>query len=141
MLEYLLVIASGLLSTTYGWGESYCGDIGKPVPCQRGAITASGVEFNPALAQAAIAAPSHVRFKPTYIMLKVDGGKCRRVHLVDKSNPRWVGRRGFDLTPEAVRVLTGRTPTKHWSGIVHVCGVKPLSLDGVFSNTHILAYN
>lgn len=123
MLEYLIIIASGLLSTTYGHGEINCGDIGSPVPCEVGAVTASGVPFDPSLPQAAVAAPSDLRLRARSIKLRVDGGPCRKIQLVDKMNPRYIGKRGFDLTPEAVRLLTGKPATAAWSGIVHVCGL------------------
>jgi len=124
MLEYLIVIASGLVSTTYGFGEYMCGDIGSPAPCVEGAVTASGVTFDPEAPQAAIAAPTSYKLKPTHIYLKVDGGKCKKIALVDKMNPRYIGRRGFDLTPKAVQLLTGKPAVSTWSGIVHVCGVR-----------------
>lgn len=119
----LLIIASGLLSSTYGHGERFCGDIGFPVPCELGAITASGVAFNPGLAQAAIAAPTRMVMRDSFIYLRVDSGPCRKIHLVDKMNPRWIGKRGFDLTPAAVKLLTGKPATRHWSGRVFVCSV------------------
>ena len=119
-IETLLLIASLMRSTTYGYGEFMCGDIGKPVPCAKGAITASGIEFDPSLPMAAIAAPTKFVLRAKVIGLRVEGGKCKRIHLVDKMNPRYIGVRGFDLSPAAVKLLTGDAHPK-WSGRVEVC--------------------
>ena len=124
----LLIIASGLTATTYGvHGEMYCGDIGKPRPCEYGAITASGDIFDPAEVTAAVAAPTRLRMKPVYVWLRVEGGECHQVRVNDKMNPRYLGVRGFDLTPATVQLLTGKPATRHWSGKVFVCAV-PYSL-------------
>lgn len=136
MLEYLLVIASGLVSTVYGLGEQNCGDIGEPVACTHGAITASGVPFNPDIPQIAIAAPSEYRLRPTTIRIRIEGGKCHKVQLVDKMNPRYVGQRGFDLTPAAVRLLTGQPATLFWSAPVYVCDI-PSWKDAVMGLTKL----
>lgn len=117
----LILIASGLHSTVYGFGESMCGDVGKPVPCAYGAITASGEIFDPNTPSAAIAAPFDLQLKPTYVRLKVPGGKCRSIRVTDKMHPRWIGQRGFDLTPAAVKLLTGREALPTWSSQVEVC--------------------
>lgn len=120
----LLITASGLVSTTYGvHGELFCGDVGKPRPCSYGAITASGDIFDPQLATAAVAAPTRTRIRPTVVYLRVDSGPCHRILVNDKMNPKWIGERGFDLTPAAVQLLTGKPATRHWSGVVHVCSV------------------
>jgi len=119
----LLITASGLISTTYGHGEKFCGDIGKAVACELGAITASGVRFDPQLPQAAIAAPIRMVMRDSFVWLRVAGGPCSKIHLVDKMNPRYIGKRGFDLSPAAVELLTGKPATRHWSGVVHVCSV------------------
>lgn len=124
MLEYLLAIASGLVSTVYGYGETMCGDVGRPRPCSHGAVTASGDIFDPSIPSIAIAAPAHFRLKPTKIFLRVGDGPCKPVLLLDKMNPRYMGIRGFDLTPAAVELLTGTPATAYWSDIVHVCAKK-----------------
>jgi len=124
LLTQLLLLASMLTSTTYGHGEMFCGDIGKAVPCSKGAITASGIEFDPSVAMVAIAAPTKLVLRAKTIGLRVPGGKCRRVKLADKMNPRYIGVRGFDLTPAAVQLLTGKPATKYWSGRVEVCKLK-----------------
>lgn len=120
-LDILLLIASGLAATTYGHGERRCGDIQTPRACAAGATTASGVPFDPTLPQVAIAAPTKFFLKPTRIGLKLKHGKCQSFQLVDKMNPRWIGERGFDLTPAAQTRLTGRPATKHWQAPVFVC--------------------
>jgi len=124
LLDIFIVLASGLEATTYGFGEYFCGDYGSPRPCSYGAVTSSGVVFDPDVPQAAVAAPRWLKFRPRVVFLRVDGSsRCHPIRVVDKMNSRWIGKRGFDLTPAAVRLLTGKTPTKYWSGRVHVCGV------------------
>lgn len=119
----LLITASGLMSTTYGFAEYKCGDIGFPVRCSYGAITASGEVFDPKEPQVAIAAPTPFRLKATNIWLKTEDGPCKKVRLVDKMNPRYIGVRGFDLSPAAVELLTGKPAHPRWSATVHVCAV------------------
>lgn len=125
MIEFYLAIASGLVSTVYGGGEMFCGDVGKPVACAHGAITASGEVFDPTIPMVAIAAPYGVRLRARMVSLKVPGGECRPVLLADKMNPRWIGVRGFDLTPAAVELLTGGAQGLKWSGRVQVCDMEP----------------
>jgi hypothetical protein len=121
LIEPFIVIASGLLATTYGYSEPNCGDIGKPQPCRAGAVTASGEPFNPAAATAAVAAPTRLRIQARWLKLRVDNGSCEWIFLTDKMNPRYIGERGFDLTPAAVELLTKQPATPTWSGVVHVC--------------------
>jgi hypothetical protein len=121
-----IALASGLQATTYGHAELACGDIHAPVPCTHGAVTASGELFDPGLATVAIALPTRTRLRAADIWLRVGDGRCHRVRLNDKMNPRWIGVRGFDLTPRAVELLTGKPATRHWSGVVHVCRVGDL---------------
>ena len=123
-LHHYVSVADGLRSTVYGTsGEMFCGDIGKPVPCASGATTASGLPFEPKLPSMAVAAPTRLRLAAVYIWVRVESGPCHRVLLSDKMNPRYIGVRGFDLSPAAVRLLTGKPATKHWSGRVFVCSV------------------
>jgi hypothetical protein len=120
MIKPLLKLAFKVgLSTTYGFSEYNCGDIGKPRPCIKGAITASGIELDPDKPQAAIFAPTKMILRPKWI-----NGNCVRIHLVDKGNPRYIGKRAFDLTPEAVRLLTGRPATPYWSAKLYPCKVR-----------------
>lgn len=120
-LTELLIVASGLHSTTYGFGETKCGDTHAPIPCAYGALTASGDVFDPDVPTAAIAAPFKLRLRAQTIWLRVPGKACHPIRLNDKLHPRWIGQRGFDLSAAAVRQLTGKPATPYWSGIVEVC--------------------
>ncbi len=120
-LTAFLMLASLLDSTTYGYGEKMCGDVGKPVVCAKGAITASGEPFDVEVPQVALALPAKWRVRAQRIKLRVSGGKCQWVRLVDKMNARWVGLRGFDLNPAALSLLTGNRAIKHWTGRVEIC--------------------
>lgn len=112
-------------ATTYGWGEQRCGDVGKPRPCTEDATTASGEPFQPhSVPSAAVPAPKHKRLRPSTLKLKlqgVPGAPCVEVRVNDKANPRWIGQRGLDLSPAAVRQLTRQMPTPHWSGKLEQC--------------------
>lgn len=121
IIKKFVLLASNLLATTYGHGELMCGDIGNPAKCEKGAVTASGVEFDPEIPMAAVAAPTRAKVKPIWIWLQYNSRPCVRILLADKMNPRYIGRRGFDLTPAAVKLLTGQEPTTHWSGKIRVC--------------------
>lgn len=131
VLFYILV-ASGLHSTTYGHGELMCGNIGKPVRCSVGAITASGEVFDPQIPTAAIFSPTSLRMWKRASVMPVrilPDGKCMFIRINDKMNPRYIGKRGFDLTPASVKLLGGKVSDK-WSGKVEVCGkVLQLNLD------------
>lgn len=123
ILLYIMV-ASGLRATTYGWGtgDKHCGDIGKPVECRKGLFTASGEVFDPMLPQMAVAAPTGLRMRPVVLPVRLIKGKCKYLRVVDKMNPRYIGKRGFDLTPASVRLLGGIS-TRYWSGKVKVCNM------------------
>jgi hypothetical protein len=112
-------------ATTYGWGEKMCGDVGKPRPCTRGAVTASGEPFRPhRVPSAAVPAPTTKRIQPRWIGLRLQGvpdAPCVAVRLNDKANPRWIGQRGLDLSPAAVQALTQNLPMPYWSGKVEEC--------------------
>jgi hypothetical protein len=129
MVYELLVLASGLVSTTYGYNEIFCGDVHRPEACAVGAVTASGVPFDPSLPQIALAAPSNLRIRPTWVGIRVQNGPCVMVHLVDKMNPRYVGVRGMDLTPAAVALVTGKPAHPKWSGEVFVCDFRQLRVE------------
>lgn len=121
-LLYYILLASGLKATTYGYAESYCGPIGKPRPCIKGAPMANGEPFDPDSPTVAIAAPSNLRIPlDTYVWLRIKDGPCVRLKLTDKMNPRYIGVRSFDLTPKSVELLTGKPATRHWSDVVYVC--------------------
>jgi len=97
-----------------------CGDIGHPRKCVRGAITASGEEFNPNIASAAVAIPLNMRLRAMDVMMRIGKGPCVKVRLNDKMNPRWIGVRGFDLSPKALELLTGKR-NRNWKGKVELC--------------------
>lgn len=102
-----------------------CGDVGSPRACSHGATTSSGETFDPARATAALAAPFRLYLQGSTVYLKLVGPyPCRKIRLNDKMHPRYIGVRGFDLSPGAVRSLTGRAPRRDWSGRVDVCWVE-----------------
>lgn len=117
----LLMAAQPHRATVYGFGEMNCGNIGNPKPCMVGAFTATGDRFDPALATAAIPAPTKFRFKAFIVKIKDYMGRCRSIRVNDKSNPRWIGKRGLDLTPAAVELLTGKPAHRRWSGKLEFC--------------------
>jgi len=119
ILDYI-VIASGLLSTTYGYNEKNCGDIGKPVACSSEAVTASGIRLGSGLPIVAVAAPTRMRMRPFWVRMKTENSPCTYLLVADKMNPRYIHDRGYDLTPDALKKL-GITPSPHWSGKVEVC--------------------
>lgn len=119
MIEYI-ALALALPHSTYGWGSNNCGDIGRPVACSKGAITSSGEEFDPDAVTAAVPAPTSQRTRVTTVKLRATSGKCVAIKINDKSNPRFIGLRGLDLTPGALRAL-GIEPTRHWSGRIEMC--------------------
>ena len=123
MMAIYMLWASGLFATVYGFGERYCGNPGKPVPCIEGIPTASGELVSHKIPQVAVPMPKNLIVRPVWISLRVEGGPCRRVRVVDKKNWRYIQRGGFDLNPKAVKVLTGRWPTKSWSAKVFLCDV------------------
>jgi hypothetical protein len=55
-----------------------------------------------------------------YVSVKAVNGACVNIRINNKANPKYVGRRGLDLTPGALRLL-GIEPTKHWSGKLEMC--------------------
>jgi rare lipoprotein A (peptidoglycan hydrolase) len=118
----LIALALTQRATTYGSAnEMKCGDVGKPVSCSHGAVTASGEIFQPhTQITAAVPAPTNQRMRVTHVTVRVGDGPCVRVKINDKSHARWVGNRGLDLSPAAVRALTGSAP-KHWSGELQEC--------------------
>lgn len=90
------------------------------MPCLMGAPTASGLPLDHNLPIFAVAAPTNMPVKATWVKMRLDQGPCRWLILADKMNPRYIGERGYDLTPAALRTL-GVTPTKHWSGKLTPC--------------------
>lgn len=116
-----IALAAVQVATVYGYGESMCGDIGQPRPCDTGAITASGERFNPSEITAAVPAPKAKRIFTKTIYIKNHEGDCIPVKINDKKNPRYIGKGGLDLTPAAVWAITGRLPNRYWSGKIELC--------------------
>jgi hypothetical protein len=115
-----LAIASGLTATTYGYGELKCGDYNNVSQCNKNATTASGDSFNPNIPAAALAIPKIYRVRPQYIFIRTENSSCIKVLLNDKMAEKYVGSRGLDLTPSAVKAL-GEKPHKAWSGRIFLC--------------------
>ena len=125
LLIQMIITASMYPATTYGFSELMCGDVGKPRRCEYGAITASGEIFDPETPSAAIPAPFFLPMRAVTIGMRLRGGngKCVGIRVNDKANPRYIGVRGFDLSPAAVTALGGNSGTT-WGGRVELCEVK-----------------
>lgn len=121
-MDLFISLAIAGSATIYGVGEMRCGDIGKPVPCDSRAITASGERFDPTAVTAAVPMPTNHKMRPRIIWVKNHKGECIEIRLNDKKNPRYIGTGGLDLTPAAVFAITGKMPTRYWSGRVELCG-------------------
>lgn len=115
-------LASAFISTTYGYGEMMCGDTDKPQVCSKGAITASGVPFEPDKPTIAVPMPANMRLRaPLSVSLYSEAlGECVQMWLTDKKNAKFIGNGGLDLSPGALKAL-GIKPSKHWSGRVELC--------------------
>jgi len=121
MLEFIN-IALQLTAQVYGMGELYCGDYNqKPQPCGYGAVMASGAIFEPHLPIAAVPMPRNRILRPTWICLQGSKGQDVWIRLADKKHERYIGNIGFDLSPKAVELVTGKPATRHWSGKVQEC--------------------
>ncbi len=120
-----ILIAHGLVSTVYGFGEHRCGDVGHTRACDNTAITASGETFDPTQPTMAVAAPFDQPIEARWMYIKTRTSPCVRVRLNDKLNPRYIGKRGFDLSPATVVLLTGKTATQTWSDQVYLCKPHP----------------
>jgi hypothetical protein len=112
--------ASGKKAHTYGWQELSCSSLTKPTPCVKGAKTASGVTFDPDVASFAFALPVTYRVKPMKVLLRLKGGVCKWIWLLDKKNMRMIEKAPWDLTKAAITLLGGKASSS-WSGIVEVC--------------------
>ncbi len=119
MILDLVMVAAMTTATTYGYGERYCGDEGKPVACDSRAITASGVRFDPKQPHVAVPAPKRLRLRKgiKICFLSQTGAK---VYLPVTDKKKWHGQGGFDFSPGALRLL-GVKPTRYWSGKVRLC--------------------
>ena len=105
LLKFIELAFTVGVSSTYGFGEYYCGDIGRPKPCVKGQTTASGDTFDPDLPTAAVAAPASLRMYNVVVYMSVNSGPCVPILVNDKMNERYIGVRGFDLTPGALVAL------------------------------------
>lgn len=117
------LLALNFVSTTYGYGELMCGDIGKAQPCNSASITASGEQFDPQKLTAAVPMPSNRIMRPFNIYLMTYKGKCVKVRVNDKKHPRFIGSGGLDLSPATVKAITGKYNST-WSGKVKTCQPK-----------------
>lgn len=120
-MELFIALAMTQTATVYGFGERMCGDVGKPVPCDERAITATGEQFKPTEITAAVPAPKSKRIFSYTIYIKNYKDICIPVKINDKKNPRYIGKGGLDLTPGAVWAITGKLPTRYWSGRIERC--------------------
>lgn len=116
----LLLVALSMPATTYGYGEKMCGMIGKPIACVSGLPTSTGEKFNTKFITGALPVPKGFRFKSFIIYVKTYRNECIPIRINDKSNHRWVGKRGIDLSPAAVLAITGKID-KNWSGRLSFC--------------------
>jgi hypothetical protein len=120
-MDLFIALAATQVATVYGYGEYMCGDVGQARPCDHRAVTATGDRFKPMEITAAVPAPKSKRISSFTIYVKSYKGVCIPVKVNDKKNPRYVGRSGLDLTPGAVWAITGKLPTRHWSGRIELC--------------------
>lgn len=122
-IEHYIETAIQQQATIYGTGEYRCGDYGaKPRPCNNTAVTASGERFNPHDLIAAVPLPRNRVLRPTTIRILTFKGKCLNLRVIDKKHERYIGKSGLDLTPAAVKAITGEEPTKYWGGKIVMCG-------------------
>lgn len=120
-MDLFIALAATQVATVYGYGEHMCGDVGQPRPCDHRAVTASGDKFKPMEITAAVPAPKNKRIFSYTIYVKNHKGTCIPVKVNDKKAPKYVGKGGLDLTPGAVWAITGKLPTRHWSGRIELC--------------------
>lgn len=120
-MQLFITLALMNTATVYGFGEKNCGEPGKAVSCRTGAITASGQMFDPTEISAAVPAPKNNRIRLTHIWVKAYNNACIKLKINDKKNWRYIGKSGLDLTPAAVMAITGKLPSKSWSGKLEMC--------------------
>ena len=123
-LVYLIFLASGKGASTYGYGESLCGDYGQQgKPCNAEARTASGILLKEHLPIVAIAIKEGRRLpKGITLRVRINEGPCIKVLLADKKNERYKETQPWDVTP-AVLKLAGIGPSPTWSGKLDLCSV------------------
>lgn len=123
LIVFYFLLAVDLRTTTYGFGEWNCGDVGTPRPCDKNAITASGEAFDPKKLSAAMPGPKWLRMRGMDIGVWGTDGHCYRVRLNDKSNPRFIQKRGLDVSPAVVGIANGFI-TKWWHRPLNFCPIK-----------------
>lgn len=120
-LDFFVQLALTLPATIFALGEKYCGEF-TPIACVFGAITSSGTVLDPSRFQAAVPAPNRLFIHPRTVSLTDANGNCFDVQIIDRKNPRYVGKSGLDVTPAVVTAITGElTPSKRWGGRLLVC--------------------
>jgi hypothetical protein len=111
-----LLMASKHKAYTYGYGES-CGINA----CVVGAsVTSSGDVLSKNIPSVAVPLPPNVPLFVSWIGLKYKDGPCVMVKVNDRTSPRLVDKRGFDLSPAALYAITG-IRSKTWSGNLDIC--------------------
>lgn len=114
-----LMLATEHRSYVYGFGEMSCNG-----RCLEGiSVTASGDTLSKDIPSVAVPLPKNVPLEVVWIGLKTETGKCTLVKVNDRTSTRLVHKRGFDLSPAALKALTGIV-SKHWSGQLFLCDVK-----------------
>ncbi len=89
-------------------GEMMCGNVGNPKPCSRGAVTASGAIFDPAVPSLAIAIPRGLRLKIRLIYVKTVDSACTAVWLTDKKNERYMEKQPWDMSRGLKKLLNSK---------------------------------
>lgn len=122
MLDLILLALIVGRSTTYGYGEFYCGNPGKPKACETGRPTQSGEIFDTNKLSMAIPHPHNRWVKAQTMGLMGVDGTCKPVRLNDIKNQRYIGHKygGFDLSPAALRHVNGKAYGR-WTGFVRLC--------------------
>ena len=103
------------MSYTYGYNEYSCNG-----RCSFGSYTASGEKFRKDIPSAAIPLPRKMRLHPFWIGLKTENGPCIKIRINDKAAPKLIGKRGFDISPYALKLLIGHSSST-WSGRLELC--------------------
>lgn len=125
MLDLILLALIVGKSTTYGYGEWYCGNPGNPKQCETGRPTQSGEIFDTSKRSMAIPHPHNRWVTPMNIGLVGHDGSCKAVRLNDIKNQRYIGHKygGFDLSPAALKHVNGKAYGR-WTGFVRICRVQ-----------------
>lgn len=101
-----------------------CGNVGNAKRCDNGQLTASGEVFLTDRATAAIPyLKGKFKAKGAWFRLASDavGTACKYIHINDKMNKRFHGKKYMDVSPAAQELLTGKKARSTWSGRVLLC--------------------